>query len=124
MHLLCHWGALSISAQHCCRICGLIAGIGAGSGLFAVGTPVFCTGKPAEGDFLVAGWLVVSGVRQIVEPKLLAASTQIHPLAMLATLYFALAANSFLLLVYLVCLLLLMQALRKAKLLPTWFPCD
>lgn len=102
----------------------LLPVLGPGAVYLPLALLFFAQGSPLKGIFLVAGWLVVSGVRQIVEPKLLAASTQIHPLAMLATLYFALAANSFLLLVYLVCLLLLMQALRKAKLLPTWFPCD
>ena len=85
---------------------------------------IFVQGNPIKGVLLVAAWLIVCGVRQILEPKLLAASTQIHPLAMLAALYFALAANSFLLLVYLVCLLLTVQALRRAEILPNCFPAD
>ena len=81
----------------------------------------FAQGAPLRGIFLVVCWLLIGAVRQVVEPKLLSASTQIHPLAMLAALYFALAANSFLLLVYLVCLLLLAQALRQAEILPAFF---
>lgn len=79
-------------------------------------------GSPLKGVFLVVCWLVVSGIRQVMEPKLLAATTQIHPLAMLAALYFALAANSFWLLVYSVCLLLAVQTLRRAGILPAFSP--
>ena len=102
----------------------LLPVFGPGAVYLPVAFLFFVQGNPIKGILLVAAWLIVCGVRQILEPKLLAASTQIHPLAMLAALYFALAANSFLLLVYLVCLLLTVQALRRAEILPNCFPAD
>lgn len=96
----------------------LLPVLGPGAVYLPLALLYFAQGSPLKGIFLVICWLLVSGVRQVMEPKLLAASTQIHPLAMLAALYFALAANSFLLLVYLVCMLLVIQALRRAEILP------
>lgn len=75
------------------------------------------------GDFFKAGaliicWLLITSIRQIIEPKIIASSINIHPLTMLAAIYFALIANNFWILIYCSALLLLYQILTQLNFLP------
>lgn len=79
------------------------------------------------GDFfksiaLLVCWLLITAIRQVIEPKLVSSSINIHPLTMLAAIYFALIANNFWLLIYIVSIALLYEVLAKVDLLPRLFP--
>lgn len=79
-----------------------------------------------SGNFFKAGallvcWLLITSIRQIIEPKLISSSINIHPLTMLAAIYFALIANNFLILIYCSVLLILYKILTQIGVLPTVF---
>nr|WP_319489067.1 sporulation integral membrane protein YtvI [uncultured Caproiciproducens sp.] len=79
-----------------------------------------------SGNFFKAGallvcWLLITSIRQIIEPKLISASINIHPLTMLAAIYFALVAQNFLILIYCSALLILYKILTQIGVLPTLF---
>ncbi len=78
------------------------------------------------GDFfrtivLLVCWLLITALRQIIEPKIISSSINIHPLTMLAAIYFALIANNFWILIYFSLLILLYQILTQVGLLPRLF---
>jgi sporulation integral membrane protein YtvI len=80
-----------------------------------------------SGNFFTAGalfvcWLIITAVRQIIEPKIVSSSINIHPLSMLAAIYFALIAKNFWILIYIPLLMILYQMLTKSGKLPTLFP--
>ncbi len=79
-----------------------------------------------SGNFFKAGallvcWLLITSIRQIIEPKLISSSIDIHPLTMLAAIYFALVAQNFLILIYCSALLILYKILTQIGVLPTLF---
>lgn len=78
------------------------------------------------GNFFTAGallvcWLIITAIRQIIEPKIVSSSIDIHPLSMLAAIYFALVAKNFWILIYVPLLMILYQTLTKSGKLPTLF---
>ena len=79
-----------------------------------------------QGDYftaiaLLVGWLLISAVRQVIEPKIVSASINIHPLCMLSALYFALIAGKISILIYMTVLFVLYQVLSKSEILPRLF---
>lgn len=70
---------------------------------------------------LMIGWLLISTIRQILEPKIVSASINIHPLCMLAAIYFALVAGKISVLIYMTLLFMLYQVLAKSGGLPRLF---
>lgn len=78
------------------------------------------------GDFFKAGaliicWLLITAIRQIIEPKIISSSINVHPLTMLAAIYFALVAQNFWILIYFSLLIILYQILTHIEVLPTVF---
>ena len=71
---------------------------------------------------LLISWIIISVVREIIEPKIVASSIQIHPLAMLASIYISLIAGNFSIFVYLTVMFVLYQILKKAQILTPLFP--
>ena len=67
---------------------------------------------------VLVGWAVMGCVRQVVEPKLVASTAKLHPLTMLAAVYFSLAAGSLWVLVYTAGFFMLYSLLRSAGILP------
>jgi sporulation integral membrane protein YtvI len=68
------------------------------------------------GDFFRAGtlivcWLLITAIRQVIEPKIISSSINVHPLTMLAAIYFALIANNFWVLLYFCFLIIVYQIL-------------
>lgn len=63
-------------------------------------------------------WLLITAIRQIIEPKIVSSSINIHPLTMLAALYFALMANNFWVLIYFSVLIISYKILTQAGTLP------
>lgn len=81
------------------------------------------------GDFFRAGalivcWLLITAIRQIIEPKIISSSINVHPLTMLAAIYFALIAGNFWVLIYFSILIILYQILTNMGILPTLFEQD
>lgn len=79
-----------------------------------------------RGEFVRAGallacWFLITAIRQIIEPKIVSSSINIHPLTMLAAIYFALVAGNFWILIYFSVLAILYQILTKNGDLPTLF---
>ena len=52
------------------------------------------TGSYGRAAGVLVGWMVMGCVRQVAEPKLVASTAKLHPLTMLAAVYFSLAAGS------------------------------
>ena len=78
------------------------------------------------GNFFTAGallvcWLIITAIRQVIEPKIVSSSIHIHPLSMLAAIYFALIAKNFWILIYFSVLMILYQMLTGAGRLPRLF---
>ncbi|MCY1714440.1 sporulation integral membrane protein YtvI [Caproiciproducens galactitolivorans] len=79
-----------------------------------------------KGSFLRAGilllcYFLITAIRQIIEPKIVSSSINIHPLTMLAAIYFSLVAQNFWLLIYFSVLLILYKILTNMEVLPTLF---
>lgn len=70
---------------------------------------------------LLVCWLLITALRQIIEPRIVSSSINIHPLTILAAIYFALIANNFWILIYFSMLILLYQVLTQVGLLPKLF---
>lgn len=75
-------------------------------------------GEYAKALGLIIGWLIISLLRQITEPQLVSSMVKIHPLAMLASVYFSLVGGSLWLLVYFAGFFALHSALRRSDILP------
>lgn len=73
---------------------------------------------------LFIGWLVITCIRQVMEPKLVASTAKVHPLAMLAAVYFSLVSGSLWTLLYVMGLCMLYAFLREAGALPPILPKD
>lgn len=79
-----------------------------------------------QGDYftavaLLVSWLLISTIRQVIQPKIVSASIDVHPLSMLAALYFALVAGKISILIYMTMLFVLYQVLCKSGVLPRLF---
>jgi sporulation integral membrane protein YtvI len=79
-----------------------------------------------KGDYfravtLLVCWLLISAIRQIIEPKIVSSSINIHPLTMLAALYFALVAKNFWVLIYFSALIICYQIFTQSGALPRLF---
>ncbi|QAT48482.1 sporulation integral membrane protein YtvI [Caproiciproducens sp. NJN-50] len=87
--------------------------------------PISCfylfTGNYFTAGALLVCWLIITAIRQIIEPKIVSSSIDIHPLSMLAAIYFALVAKNFWILIYIPLLMILYQTLTKSGKLPTLF---
>jgi sporulation integral membrane protein YtvI len=80
-----------------------------------------CTGNFFNAGALLVCWIIITAIRQIIEPKLVSSSIDIHPLSMLAAIYFALVAKNFWILIYIPLLMILYQTLTKSGKLPHLF---
>lgn len=92
--------------------------LGPGTVYLPMAVVYLCLGNWPVALILVVCWLIVSAIRQVVEPKIVAKSINIHPLAMLAAIYIALVAGSFSVFLYAVILLFLYQVLVQNDMLP------
>lgn len=79
------------------------------------------TGNFFKAGALIVCWLLITSIRQIIEPKIVSSSINVHPLTMLAAIYFALIANDVWILIYFSGLILLYQILTQLDILPTLF---
>lgn len=80
-----------------------------------------CTGDFFKAIALLVCWLLITAIRQVIEPRLVSSSINIHPLVMLAAIYFALIGNNFWILIYISLLALFYATLTKVGLLPKLF---
>ena len=75
-------------------------------------------GEYAKAAGLLIGWAIISVIRQILEPKLISATIKVHPLAMLAAIYFSLVGKSLWLFFYFLGLFLLYSVFQRNGILP------
>lgn len=76
------------------------------------------TGQYATAAGLLIGWGIISLVRQVTEPKLISSTMKIHPLSMLAAIYFSLVGKSIWILFYVMFFFLLYSVFRNTGALP------
>lgn len=76
------------------------------------------TGSYGRAAGVLVGWVVMGCIRQVVEPRLVASTAKLHPLTMLAAVYFSLTAGSLWVLVYTAGLFMLYSLLHTAGILP------
>lgn len=77
---------------------------------------LFIDGQTGLGIAVLLAYLVVTVVRQFVEPRLVASSIEIYPVLMLGILYAGLIARSIVLIIYLVLLVMFYKMIKKAGL--------
>lgn len=75
-------------------------------------------GEYGRGLGLLVGWLVMTCIRQVIEPRLVASTIKVHPLAMLVAVYFSLVAGSLWVLLYTAGFFMLYSLLQSAEVLP------
>lgn len=73
---------------------------------------------------LVIGWLIITCIRQVVEPKLISSTVKVHPLGMMAAVYFSLVAGNMWVLLYIAGLLTLYSTFRQTGALPSLIKTD
>ena len=76
-------------------------------------------GNYLSGATLAVYFLITVVLRQIIEPKLVSDTVKVHPLAVMAAIYFSIAAMNIWVLFYVVIMLLLFKVLRQAGILPS-----
>lgn len=77
------------------------------------------TGQLSKALGLLLGWGIISLIRQIAEPKLISATMKIHPLSMLAAVYFSLVGKSVWILFYVMFFFMLYSVFRSTGALPS-----
>ena len=92
--------------------------LGPGMVLAPVAIYQLLIGQYARALGIVIGWLVITCIRQVVEPKLVASTVKIHPLATLAAVYFSLVGKSIWILFYVLGLCTLYAAFLETGALP------
>lgn len=75
----------------------------------------FANGNFYTGFALIIGFAIISIARQIIQPKILASSVKIHPLACIASVYFALLTGSLWILVYLMTVFVIISIYQSIK---------
>ena len=75
-------------------------------------------GEYARALGIAVGWLAITCIRQVMEPKLVASTVKIHPLATLAGVYFSLVGKNIWVLFYVLGLCSLYAAFRETGALP------
>lgn len=99
-------------------IADLLPVLGPGFVFLPVAVYQLLTGAYARAGGVLVGWLVMSLVRQIVEPRLVASTAKVPPLAMLAGLYFSLVSGCIWVLLYTLGLCMLYATFRSTGALP------
>ncbi len=92
--------------------------LGPGMVLAPVALYQLLVGEYAKAFGIVIGWLVITCIRQVVEPKLVSSTVKIHPLATLAAVYFSLVGRSIWILFYVLGLCTLYAAFLETGALP------
>ncbi len=77
----------------------------------------FFQGQVGLAITLLAIWIIISVIRQILEPRLVAHSINVHPVAMLAVLYIGIKAGSFVLIIYFTLMIISYQLVKRIGLL-------
>lgn len=77
----------------------------------------FITGKYLTGILIILLYLLVTVVRQILEPKLVSSSLGLHPIAVLAAIFIGIKAYGFIGMIYLLSLMVFYNILRKTNIL-------
>lgn len=93
---------------------GLITGIadivpilGPGTVYIPLAVIELLTGNTFTGIWLLIAWVAVTVIRQIIEPRIISHSIQIHPLVILAALYASLVLHSISVLLYIISICIL-----------------
>lgn len=92
--------------------------LGPGAVLLPVAVYQLLTGEYVTAVGILIGWGVIGLIRQVVEPQLVSSTVKIHPLAMLAAVYFSLVGKSIWLLVYVVGFFALHSMFKETGALP------
>lgn len=99
-------------------IADILPVLGPGIVLFPLAIYQLLIGAYSKAAGIVIGFFIITILREIMEPKLVASSTKIHPLVMLAAIYFSFVAKSFWVLIYMIGLFTLYLALKESGALP------
>lgn len=102
-------------------IADILPVLGPGTIYIPLAVIYFVKGDIFRAVALIVCWLLITAIRQVIEPKIVSSSIDIHPLTMLAAIYFALVAGNFWILIYFSVLLILYKALTRSGCLPHLF---
>ncbi|SKA97492.1 sporulation integral membrane protein YtvI [Caloramator quimbayensis] len=107
--------ALSLSIIS--AICDVLPIIGIGVVYFAVGIFYFLSKKYIICIGIIVLYLIVTILRQILEPKIVSASLGLKPIAVLAAIFIGIMAYGFLGMIYLLFLVVFYRILKKSEVL-------
>lgn len=107
--------ALSLSIIS--AICDVLPIIGIGVVYFAVGVFYFISKKYIISIGIIVLYLIVTILRQILEPKIVSASLGLKPIAVLAAIFIGIMAYGFIGMIYLLFLLVFYRILKKSEVL-------
>lgn len=92
--------------------------LGPGSVLIPLAVYRLLCGSAAQALGLFVGWIILSVIRQIIEPKLLSEMTRTPPAVMLFAVYCSFISRNFWLIPYIGIFFTLLHTLQKAEILP------
>ncbi len=105
-------------------IADILPVLGPGTIYIPLGIIYLVQGNYFRAGALIVCWLLITAIRQIIEPKIVSSSINIHPLVVLAGLYFSLVAGNLWVLIYVSLLAVCYNLLVHAKILPPLFEDD
>ncbi|MDR1616870.1 MAG: AI-2E family transporter [Syntrophomonadaceae bacterium] len=94
-------------------VADLIPILGPGIILLSLAVISFANGQVISAVALVAGWIIIAAVRQILESKWVSDSIDVHPVTVIAILFIGLKAGSFILIIYLIAFVFFWKVLNK-----------
>lgn len=95
--------------------------LGPGTVYLPLGAIYLLSGNYFVGGAIIASFVIISIIRQFVEPKIISNSIKIHPLLSLTAIYFSLVSANIWVLVYLLIMFIIYQVLVKVDFLPPLF---
>ena len=105
-------------------IADILPVLGPGTIYIPLGIIYLVQGNYFRAGALIVCWLLITAIRQIIEPKIVSSSINIHPLIVLAGLYFSLVAGNLWILIYVSLLAVCYNFLLRAGILPPFFEDD
>ena len=105
-----------------CAVADIIPILGPGLVYLPLSLFLLISGRWFSAIALLIAWGIITLVRQIIEPKIVSSSIEIHPLCMLLALYVSLVCGSFSVFLYLTTFFVFYQIMKKIGVLSPIFP--
>lgn len=99
----------------------LLPVLGPGTVYIPIAVVRLLSGSFLSGISLIVLWLLISIIRQIIEPKIVSDTIKIHPLVILSALYFSIVSSNFWVLIYITLFAVVYKVLIESDILKPIF---